>query len=176
MSCVETVQLKCFKYPYFFIHPLHLEDRLGNPNIDFPIGAVFADCDFLGSEGCDKIIKNNFSNYSAWHFRGIIMPKIHNQTPGLMYAIPVKQIKEDLEMLKHGYFTDPKDQSPWNYHDWLISLVSPIQVVAMRYIEEVEGQPDKVGIVVGLSHKVRNFADLAIDVVDEEGNAMELST
>ena len=95
------------------------------------------------------------------------MPKLHSHTPGLMYAIPLEQIKEDLVKLKHGYFTDPKDQSPWNYHDWLISLVSPIQVVAMRYIDEVPDRPDKVALTIGLSHKVRNFADLDILIVDE---------
>ena len=58
-SCAETVQLKIFKYPYYFIHPLHSEDRLGNPEIDFPIGAVFGDSDFFGTEGADRIIQGN---------------------------------------------------------------------------------------------------------------------
>ena len=34
-------------------------DRLGNPLIDFPICIVFGDNDFFGSEGSDKIIRNN---------------------------------------------------------------------------------------------------------------------
>jgi len=31
-------------------------ERLGNPAIDFPIGVVFGDSDFLGSEGSDEIV------------------------------------------------------------------------------------------------------------------------
>jgi len=41
-----------------------------------------------------------------------------------------------MDMLKHAFFTDPNDQSPWNYHEWLISLVTPIQVVALKVILE----------------------------------------
>jgi|LakMenE01Jun11ns_1017448.scaffolds.fasta_scaffold8134291_1 hypothetical protein len=32
------------------------KERLGNPTIDFPIGVVFGDSDFLGSEGSDEIV------------------------------------------------------------------------------------------------------------------------
>ena len=41
------------------IHPLQAPDRLGNPAIDFPIGMVFGDADFFGTEGADQIIKEN---------------------------------------------------------------------------------------------------------------------
>lgn len=51
------------------------------------------------------------------------------------YLIPFEKIKEDLSLLKHAFFTDPKDQSPWNYHEWLISLLTPVQVASVT-IEE----------------------------------------
>ena len=69
------------------------------------------------------MIKKNFSNYSAWHYRAKLMPKLYNKN-GLeynaSYVIPFDEIKKDLETLKHAFFTDPKDQSPWNYHEWLL--------------------------------------------------------
>ena len=40
-------------------HPLQSGDRLFNSQIDFPIGIVFGDSDFLGSEGADEIVRNS---------------------------------------------------------------------------------------------------------------------
>ena len=59
------------------------------------------------------LIKKNFSNFSAWHYRSKLMPKLLNRN-GLAvdhqtYVIPLSTIKEDLALLKHAWFTDPKD-------------------------------------------------------------------
>ena len=92
---------------------------------------------FLQQE-CDMakaIIQKNFSNYSAWHYRGKLMPEILTEE-SKTYGLPLAVITEDFASLKHAYFTDPKDQSPWNYHAWLMSLLSPIQVVAVQYEAE----------------------------------------
>jgi hypothetical protein len=40
----------------FAKHPMQSRDRLYNPEIDFPIGIVFGDADFFGSEGADEIV------------------------------------------------------------------------------------------------------------------------
>ena len=69
------------------------------------------------------LIKENFSNYSAWHYRGKLIPKLVEKNglePNTSYVIPFETILSDFEMLKHAYFTDPKDQSPWNHHEWLL--------------------------------------------------------
>ena len=69
------------------------------------------------------LIHKNFSNYSAWHYRAKLMPRLVDMN-GLnfnpLYPIPLASIFEDFAMLKHAFFTDPKDQSPWNYHEWLL--------------------------------------------------------
>ena len=70
-----------------------------------------------------EMIQKSFSNYSAWHYRAKLMPKLENLNDNIYnsdYVIPLEQIQKDLAMLKHAFFTDPKDQSPWNYHEWLI--------------------------------------------------------
>ena len=56
----------------------------------------------------EKIIRKNFSNYSAWHYRGKLMPRLFEKTQGY-YALPLERINSDLEMLKHAFFTDPND-------------------------------------------------------------------
>ena len=73
------------------------------------------------------------------------MPKIYERQEGLIYILPIERIVSDMDMLKHAFFTDPNDQSPWNYHEWLISLVTPIQVVALKAV------PESNCIEVGLS-------------------------
>jgi len=123
---------------------------------------------FLQQE-CDlakSIIERNFSNYSAWHYRGKLMPLI-TQAESCVYALPLSVIEADLKQLKHAYFTDPKDQGPWNYHAWLMSLLSPIQVVAVRYLSESGG---RVGFAIGLSHQVKRFESLEISLVNGQGN------
>ena len=122
------------------------------------------------------IIEKNFSNYSAWHYRGKLMPQMYEKEAGNQYTLPLKVIREDLESLKHAYFTDPKDQSPWNYHDWLISIASPIQVVALHFLNQTSANNSKSSILVGLSHQVKNFNLLDIDLVDKEGNPIEIKT
>ncbi|KAJ3319073.1 hypothetical protein HDV06_006692 [Boothiomyces sp. JEL0866] len=58
-------------------------------------------------------IKQNFSNYSAWHYRSKIMPLVF-QGDALK-----KQIKEDIELVRDAVFTEPKDQSAWLYQRFL---------------------------------------------------------
>lgn len=48
-----------FKFGVFAHHPLSSEDRLGNPDIPFPIGIVYGEQDYFGSDGADFIIRNN---------------------------------------------------------------------------------------------------------------------
>lgn len=55
------------------------------------------------------IIQKNFSNYSAWHYRGKLMPYIKSLGDAEPYHLPLATIEEDLKSLKHAYFTDPKD-------------------------------------------------------------------
>ena len=65
---------------------------------------------FLQQE-CDMakaIIQKNFSNYSAWHYRGKLMPAIKSAEEHI-YGLPLSVITEDFTSLKHAYFTDPKD-------------------------------------------------------------------
>ena len=36
--------------------------------------------------------------------------------------------KDDLELIKKAIYTDPKDQSPWNYLSWIITNFSPMYI------------------------------------------------
>ena len=58
-SSFEIAVMMTSKFPMYAYHPLQAADRLCNPKINFPIGIVFGDKDYLGSEGADQIIRQN---------------------------------------------------------------------------------------------------------------------
>ncbi len=55
----------------------------------------------------EGLIKKNFSNFSAWHYRSKLLPEVFPNEEA--YLIPLEKIKEDFALLKHAFFTDPKD-------------------------------------------------------------------
>lgn len=131
--------------------------------------AKLSEIEFLTKECemAEKLIKKNFSNYSAWHYRSKLMPELYTLLPNDgPYLIPFEKIKDDLALLKHAFFTDPKDQSPWNYHEWLISLIAPVQVVSLTLEEGNK-------VVIGLSSKVRDLSELVdIKLLNDKGEPL----
>ena len=58
-SDTEIGVTKSFKWGCYAYHPLTELDRLGNPDLPFPIAFAFGDRDWLGTTGADKIVKGN---------------------------------------------------------------------------------------------------------------------
>ncbi|EPS62327.1 hypothetical protein M569_12464, partial [Genlisea aurea] len=65
------------------------------------------------------VIEDNFSNYSAWHNRSVLLLKLmeknikgHASEEGLL--------KDEYDFVRNALFTDPDDQSGWFYHLWLL--------------------------------------------------------
>jgi len=102
-----------------------------------------------------RMIEKNFSNFSAWHYRSNLLLKIHKDS-GSPHKVPLKVIEEELESIKHAIFTEPNDQSPWNYHRWLVSLLIPIYIVS---IDSNEGK-----VQVKFSSVVNNMEDLELTI------------
>ena len=78
-----------------------------------------------------QMIEKNFSNFSAWHYRSKLLVKIHESNDG-PYDVPLDLIQAELEKIKHAIFTEPNDQSSWNYHRWLVSLLIPLHVIKIE--------------------------------------------
>jgi geranylgeranyl transferase type-2 subunit alpha len=69
----------------------------------------------------DKI-NQNFSNYSAWHYRTVVISKMFADTePQALYAF----IDKEFELVQQAFYTDPADQSAWLYHRWLVATSAP---------------------------------------------------
>ena len=58
-SDIEKAITASFKYGAYALHPTTETDRLGNSDLPFPIAFAFGDRDWIGTEGAEKIVRNN---------------------------------------------------------------------------------------------------------------------
>ena len=56
-------------------------------------------------------IELNFSNYSAWHSRTKVLPRVSD--------LSKEALDREYELVQQAFFTEPEDQSGWIYHRWL---------------------------------------------------------
>ncbi|EMD96070.1 hypothetical protein COCC4DRAFT_46561 [Bipolaris maydis ATCC 48331] len=71
-----------------------------------------------------KMIKTNLSNFSAWHNRSQLIPKILLQRNAGSKARRAF-LDSELSLICEAINTDPFDQSIWFYHQYLLSVLSP---------------------------------------------------
>lgn len=76
-----------------------------------------------------KKIKESCSNFSAWHYRAKLI-NIYFCHKNISWNSEecISYFKEDLNFLQKAMYTDPKDQSPWNYHLLLIQSFLPVYI------------------------------------------------
>jgi geranylgeranyl transferase type-2 subunit alpha len=71
-----------------------------------------------------KMIKTNLSNFSAWHNRSQLIPKILYERNADVKARRAF-LDSELALICEAINTDPFDQSIWFYHQYLLSILSP---------------------------------------------------
>lgn len=71
-----------------------------------------------------KMIKTNLSNFSAWHNRSQLIPKLLYER-NADSAARRKLLDEEFELITQALYTDPYDQSLWFYHQYLMTTLSP---------------------------------------------------
>lgn len=69
-----------------------------------------------------SLIQTNFSNFSAWHRRIVLLSPLLKSSIGevLLGKHPVYHLKADLDLVHNAIFTEPADQSAWIYYEFLM--------------------------------------------------------
>ncbi|KAF2839685.1 geranylgeranyl transferas-like protein type II alpha subunit [Patellaria atrata CBS 101060] len=71
-----------------------------------------------------RMIKVNLSNFSAWHNRSKLIPKLLNERSADESARR-KVLDAEFKQIQRALYTDPYDQSLWFYYQFLMSTISP---------------------------------------------------
>ena len=78
-------------------------------------------------------IEANFSNFSAWHYRSKLLPRVWDaeqlntssrtaeRAKGASERHAATLTRAEFELLQQAMYTDPSDQSIWIYHRWLLA-------------------------------------------------------
>eukprot|EP00127_Corallochytrium_limacisporum_P001758 Clim_evm12s78 gene=Clim_evmTU12s78 len=76
----------------------------------------------LGVTG--TLLAANFSNYSAWHYRSHLLPAVLKEgaktAKQASDSLPLQALKDELELVRNAFYTEPDDSSAWLYHQWLL--------------------------------------------------------
>lgn len=68
-------------------------------------------------------IEENFSNYSAYHQRSLLLKEMYGATNEGF----AQTLRDELEFIRPAFYISPDDQSPWFYYDWLISSLKEVE-------------------------------------------------
>lgn len=71
-----------------------------------------------------KMIQSNLSNFSAWHNRSQLIPRLLEGRDSDA-AARKKLFDGEFELITTALYTDPYDQSLWSYHQYLMSTLDP---------------------------------------------------
>ncbi|KAK7189206.1 hypothetical protein DPSP01_005403 [Paraphaeosphaeria sporulosa] len=71
-----------------------------------------------------NMVKSNLSNFSAWHHRSKIIPRLLNERDADTEARRAL-LDSELALICEAINTDPFDQSIWFYHQYLMTTLSP---------------------------------------------------
>ncbi|KAK9270108.1 hypothetical protein L1049_025682 [Liquidambar formosana] len=127
-----------------------LSNRFSVKNSESFIAALMNKSDEEELKYTTDMINSNFSNYSAWHNRSILLSHLLGKRVQGFFP-KEKVLTEEYELVHQALFTDPDDQSGWFYHIWLLDqtiksdapfLISSWPAHGFDLIVSVDKSPD----------------------------------
>jgi len=117
-----------------------------------------------------KMIKKSFSNFSAWHYRSkLITLDLGNKNLAWSSSEILDYFKDDLFYIKNAIFTDPRDQSPWNYYYWILTNVTPI------FIKSFDIEKYKIKIKLSQKIPIEKFLEIKITYKTKENKLISFN-
>ncbi|KAI8615778.1 hypothetical protein BC830DRAFT_261376 [Chytriomyces sp. MP71] len=92
-------------------------------------------------------IRQNFSNYSAWHYRGKLIAR-----SAMADAERDAVVQKDFETVRNAIYTEPADQSAWLYQRWLLGEKEAPLSVEWAHLEATSDQ--EAILFVSFNHPV----------------------
>lgn len=83
-----------------------------------------------------KMVYTSLSNFSAWHYRSKLIPRLLDER-GASDEAREALLDEEFEMMRNALWTDPDDQSIWFYHQHLMTtLLDPSHSIVPNFTTE----------------------------------------
>lgn len=108
-----------------------------------------------------KMIRSNLSNFSAWHNRGQLMPRLLDERTADVEDRK-KLLDAEFELITEALYTDPYDQSLWFYHQFLMSTFDERNPKAPKILANV-GNAERLEYLEQEIDSVREMLDGAED-------------
>lgn len=101
-------------------------------------------------------IEASFSNFSAWHYRSKLLPKLWAERGETTNdeASRLALLDGEFNLVLQALYTDPSDQSGWLYHRWLVGRGTEVllrrEITALDELREME--PDSRYCLDAMAH------------------------
>lgn len=108
-----------------------------------------------------KMVNSNLSNFSAWHNRGQLLPRLLAEREADTQARRTF-FDSEIELITRALYTDPYDQSLWFYHQYLMSALDPTNPNAPEILRPC-GNAERVHYLDQEIENIREMLDGAED-------------